>query len=141
MESRAELIFNLFNALGAVGMTWWVSAIVLCSAVIGGAWAFRNDLREMSPATMLQALNLVRWFFYSIVTFGTMVILGCIWLGINLNSAYADSGACRGGDALIITVMTVGGYAIGTSSFLLCLKALKYVQQELLPDPELTSGS
>jgi hypothetical protein len=121
VTGRADHLFDLLELIATLGMTWWVSATVLCASIIWGVWTKRGDLRGFRAGARHGFFALVLSFLLSVMVFGVVLISITNGLGTELERVCTidvSSGGCGSNDASSLKVAMVWGFAIGTSSFL-----------------------
>jgi hypothetical protein len=121
MTSRADHLFGLLEMLASIGMTWWVSATVLCAGIVGAVWVRRQELRKMRRSVRHGFFVLVFLFLVSVIVFGVVLITFTQGLGANLEDAckiVEKGGGCSPADATLIRSSMKWGYGIGTTSFI-----------------------
>jgi hypothetical protein len=120
LADRTTQLFDVLQMIATVGMTWWVSATVLCASIIGGVWVRRRDLRGFGRVPRHGFFILVFVFICSVIAFGLVLICASMGLGSDLQQACVAirrSDGCSASDASTLQSGMVWGFAIGTSSF------------------------
>lgn len=122
MERAAELMETL-RVLGQACMTWWVSATLLCATILGISWSRRQDIGRAGRWATHALFGLVTVFFFSICSFGVVMIMGTARLGAALVDACTVPppavSVCLASDAQALTSTISVGIGIGTTSFIL----------------------
>src|SRR6185437_6004445 len=118
----------------SAAITWWVSSVVFCAAILGGTWAKRAEVLELHKEKLPLRLTyfhgffgLITFFFCTIVVFGVIVIrIFCsLERGIELleaqmsSSLHASLASPVGPEFKAAACAT----AVGTFSFVLILIA------------------
>lgn len=123
VERAAELMETL-RVLGQASMTWWVSATVLCAAILGLSWSHREEIRRAGRWATHALFGLAMIFFISICAFGVAMMVASVRLGGALMEACARiadpvTASCLPSDAEALRWTITVGVGIGTTSFIL----------------------
>lgn len=120
MTPWSEALVDVLNAASSAGITWWVSATVLCAAILGAVWTKRQELTEMSIPALRTLGGLVTFFLISIIGFGVAMVWYTWELGSELQRSCAlvvELGHCTVSGMAKVKWAHVVGFTIGTSSF------------------------
>ena len=127
-----ELKIHTLNVYATTGMTWWVSSIVFCGTILGGAWVKKDELEKFPLFNFLGWF--LTYFFFSIAAFGVWVIFGLQRLSYEIDKI---QGALNIPSELSnhFTILTYQvAYGLGTTSFVVILalwvKLWKYIARE-----------
>lgn len=123
--SREEMAYEVLSTIASTGMTWWVSATVLCATILGATWSKRDELKKVEGWWFHSLFALVALFFVSICVFG-------VWntrFAMAARDAYVN--ACFSGSQAVCLADEAGGFGttvavsvgIGTTSFIIYLIA------------------
>ncbi len=103
------------------GMSWWVSSVAFCAAIVVAIWINKEHLMDLH-ATRTGFYNLfmglVFLFFLSIVIYGFWMIKSVLALRAELAALIEQAGASRGYSGFEFTSTWVG-FLIGNSSFII----------------------
>lgn len=119
--TREEMTYDILNTIAGTGMTWWVSATVLCATILGVTWSKREDLKKVEGWWFHSLFALVMLFFLSICVFGVYNTIHARAAG----DAYVDAciqghqSVCLAGDARQFAEAVPVGVGIGTTSFII----------------------
>jgi cytochrome bd-type quinol oxidase subunit 2 len=126
MTSRADQLFATLEMIASLGMTWWVSATVLCAGIVGSVWVKRKEVRQISEGVRRKFSYLIFSFFCTVILFGVVLMVVTAGTGVGLVEACKQvdrSGGCKAVDAYLLWICMVLGLMIGTTSFVAVAKA------------------
>lgn len=106
------------------GMSWWVSSVAFCAAVVVAVWLYRDNVAELYSshrASYRLFMSFVLVFFLSVVGYGLWMIRSVIGLRDQLTVLLAATNADIEYSYFEFTSLKIS-FVIGTSSFIiLCL--------------------
>jgi hypothetical protein len=81
---------DFLNTAAASSMTWWVSSVVFCGAILAGVWLNRHKLEHRTHRLILFVV--VFCFFVSIIAYGILMMIYTCKLGPEISQLATPAG-------------------------------------------------